>query len=181
MINSIRSEGGLVDIYGVGTRLATCAGPGGGALGGVYKLVEFAGKPRMKMTSDPVKSTLPGCKRWLRAKDGNGRFLIDVLDLGHGHGTPFAAGQVAYDPKHPQRRKTVAPDCQVVDCRSVVMENGRILQPALSLMEMADYCEAQLQCLPEGSLRLINPHVYKVGISKRLLDLREKLQQEHSS
>jgi hypothetical protein len=35
--------------------------------------------------------------------------------------------------------------------------------------------------LPEGSLRLINPHVYKVGISKRLLDLREKLQQEHSS
>ena len=181
VINSIRSEGGLVDIYGVGTRLATCAGPGGGALGGVYKLVEFAGKPRMKMTSDPLKSTLPGCKRWLRAKDGHGRLLIDVLDLDDGRGTPFAAGQVAYDPKHPQRCKMVAPECQVVDCRSVVMENGQALQPAPSLMAMADYCEAQLQCLPEGCLRLINPHVYKVGISKRLLDLREKLHREHSS
>lgn len=180
VINSIRSEQGLVDIYGVGTRLATCAGPGGGALGGVYKLVEFAGKPRMKVTSDPVKSTLPGCKRWLRAKDGKGRFIMDVLDLDEDRDTPFAAGQVAYDPKHPQRCKTVAAECQLVECCSVVMEGGQVLQPARSLMEMADYCEAQLKWLPEGSLRLINPHVYKVGISKRLLDLREKLQREHS-
>jgi len=180
VINSIRNEGGLVDIYGVGTRLATCAGPGGGALGGVYKLVEFAGIPRMKVTSDPVKSTLPGCKRWLRAKDGNGRLVMDVLDLDDDGGKPFAAGQVAYDPANPLRSKTVAPEYQVVDCRSVVMENGQVLQPALSLMEMADYCEGQLKCLPEGSLRLINPHVYKVGISDRLLDLREKLQREHS-
>jgi nicotinate phosphoribosyltransferase len=179
VINSIRSEKGLIDVYGVGTRLATCAGPGGGALGGVYKLVEFAGKPRMKVTSDPVKSTLPGCKRWLRAKDGDGRLVMDVLDLDDDGGEPFAAGQVVYDPANPLRSKTVAAECQVVDCRSVVMENGQILQPAPSLMEMADYCEAQLKCLPEGSLRLINPHVYKVGISKRLLDLREKLQREH--
>ena len=61
------------------------------------------------------------------------------------------------------------------------MEEGQILQTAPSLMEMADYCESQLQYLPEGSLRLINPHVYKVGVSKRLLDLREKLQREHAS
>ena len=31
VIESIRSEGGRVDIYGVGTRLATGAGEGGGA------------------------------------------------------------------------------------------------------------------------------------------------------
>ncbi len=180
VINSIRSEGGMVDIYGVGTRLATCAGPGGGALGGVYKLVEFAGEPRMKVTSDPVKSTLPGRKRWLRAKAGDGRFVMDVLDLDDDNGNPFATGQIAYDPSNPQRCKMVAPESQVVDCRSVVMEKGQILQPAPSLMEMADYCANQLQSLPEGSLRLINPHVYKVGVSKRLLDLREKLRREHT-
>jgi nicotinate phosphoribosyltransferase len=180
VVNSIRNEGGLVDVYGVGTRLATCAGRGGGALGGVYKLVEFDGRPRMKVTSDPVKSTLPGHKRWLRAKDGNGRFVMDVLDLNDDGGTPFVAGQVACDPANPQRCKTVAPECQVVDCRSVVMENGQALQPAVSLMQMADYCADQLKCLPEGSLRLINPHIYKVGISERLLALRETLQREHS-
>jgi len=180
VINSIRSEGGVVDIYGVGTRLATCAGPGGGALGGVYKLVEFAGEPRMKVTSDPVKSTLPGCKRWLRAKDRDGRFVMDVLDLDDHGGKPFAAGQVAYDPSNPQRCKALAAEDQLVDCRSVVMEEGQILQTAPSLMAMADYCASQLQYLPEGSLRLINPHVYKVGVSERLLDLREKLQRAHA-
>jgi len=43
VIESVRSDGGRVDIYGVGTSLATCAGAGGGALGGVYKLVEIDG------------------------------------------------------------------------------------------------------------------------------------------
>jgi len=29
--------------------------------------------------------------------------------------------------------------------------------------------------MPDGSLRLVNPHIYKVGISERLLKLRGKL------
>jgi len=178
VIHSIRSEGGCIDIYGVGTRLATCAGPGGGALGGVYKLVEYAGRPRMKRTSDPVKSTLPGRKRVLRAKDERGRFVMDILDLDEDRDNAFKPGQVAFDPANPQRHKTVAPQCQVIDSRSVVMENGRILKPSPSLQEMSDYCAGQLTCLPEGCLRLINPHVYKVGVSQRLLDLRAHLQQE---
>ncbi|MDH3453574.1 MAG: nicotinate phosphoribosyltransferase [Desulfuromonadales bacterium] len=175
VIDSIRNEGGRIDIYGVGTRLATCAGSGGGALGGVYKLVECAGKPRMKVTSDPAKSTLPGCKRWLRAIDADGRFMMDVLDLRDGPGESFAAGQVAYDPVNIQRQKRLPAGCRLVDCRSVVMDQGEILQRALTLGEMADYSFAQLRNLPEGSLRLINPHIYKVGISGRLLGLRDQL------
>ena len=180
VIHSIRNEGGCIDIYGVGTRLATCAGPAGGALGGVYKLVEYAGRPRMKRTSDPVKSTLPGRKRVLRATDEQGRFVMDVLDLDEDRDNAFKPGQVAFDPANPQRRKTVVQACQVTDCRAVVMENGRILKPSPSLQEMAAFCAGQLNGLPEGCLRLINPHVYKVGVSKRLLDLRDHLQQQSS-
>jgi nicotinate phosphoribosyltransferase len=55
------------------------------------------------------------------------------------------------------------------------MEKGRILQPAPALDAMADYCADQLQRMPDGSLRLVNPHIYKVGISERLFKLREKL------
>jgi nicotinate phosphoribosyltransferase len=40
---------------------------------------------------------------------------------------------------------------------------------------MADYSSGQLRNLPEGSLRLINPHIYKIGVSGRLLDLRDRL------
>jgi len=177
VINSIRNEGGRIDIYGVGTRLATCDGEGGGALGGVYKLVEYGGQPRMKVTSDPVKSTLPGCKRWLRGIDGNGRLVMDVLDLAAAGPDRFVPGQVAYDPLNPQRCKTVPTDVQLVDCRSVVMEDGRLLHAAPELGAMADYCAERLKALPEGCLRLINPHVYKVGVSQRLLDLRAALHQ----
>ncbi len=176
VIQSIRNEGGCIDIYGVGTRLATCAGPGGGALGGVYKLVESDGRPRMKVTSDPAKSTLPGRKRWLRAIDDSGRFLMDVLDLQDGEGEPFRPGQTAYDPADPRRRKTLPADCRLHDCRSVVMENGRALGETPGLSAMADYCVQRLQYLPQGSQRQINPHLYKVGISRRLLDLKSHLE-----
>ena len=176
VIQAIRSDGGQVDIYGVGTRLATCAGPGGGALGGVYKLVEYAGHPRLKTTSDPAKGTLPSRKRWLRAFDSHDQMVMDILDLESSRGEPFSPGQIAYDPANPQRHKTVAIDCQLENCRRLVMEDGRKLQPAEPLQTMADFAASQLKRLPEGSLRLINPHSYKVGISRRLLDLRERLQ-----
>ncbi|MDT8440641.1 MAG: nicotinate phosphoribosyltransferase [Desulfuromonadales bacterium] len=176
VIHSIRADGGRVDIYGVGTRLATCAGPDGGALGGVYKLVEFDGQPRLKTTSDPAKGTLPSRKRWLRVTDSRGRMVMDVLDLLDAPGEPFRAGQTACDPTNPQRQKTVAADCRLDDCRRLVMDRGRRLQPPQPLEQLADYSREQLQRLPEGGLRMVNPHRYKVGISRRLGELRDRLQ-----
>ena len=178
VINSIRGEGGCIDIYGVGTRLATCAGPGGGALGGVYKLVECAGAPRMKISSDPVKSTLPGRKRWLRAVSENGQFQMDILDLATGPGEPFSIGCEAYDPVNPERHKTIDPGSRLVECHDVVMEDGVMLNSTPALDEIADYCQEQLKCMPQGSLRLINPHRYKVGISERLLSLKTALRKD---
>jgi nicotinate phosphoribosyltransferase len=144
-------------------------------LGGVYKLVEIGGRPCLKTTSDPAKATLPGRKRVLRAIGPEGRLVMDVLDLLDGGGEPFRAGETAFDPANLQRCKTVAVDCELVDCREVVMEGGESLVPAPPLAAMADYCARQLQRLPEGSLRLVNPHRYKVGVSRRLLALRDQL------
>lgn len=175
VIAAIRADGGRVDIFGVGTRLATCAGEGGGALGGVYKLVEVGGRPCLKTTSDPAKATFPGRKRVLRAVAPDGRLLMDILDLVDDPGEPFRAGATAYDPGNPQRCKLVPVDCALADCRQVVMEGGEQRVPSPPLAAMADYCARQLQRLPEGSLRLVNPHRYKVGVSRRLLTLRDEL------
>jgi nicotinate phosphoribosyltransferase len=56
-----------VDGFGVGTRLAT--GWDVPALGGVYKLVESAGRPVMK--TSPGKATLPGRHQVFRDGDGD--------------------------------------------------------------------------------------------------------------
>ncbi|HQB38239.1 MAG TPA: nicotinate phosphoribosyltransferase, partial [Deltaproteobacteria bacterium] len=79
VIDSIRDEGGRVDIYGVGTKLATCAGPGGVALGGVYKLAQVGETPKLKVTNDIAKATLPGRKQVLRATGHDGGFLQDII------------------------------------------------------------------------------------------------------
>ena len=61
------AEGAPIDGFGVGTRLTT--GWDVPALGGVYKLVESAGRPVMK--TSPGKATLPGRHQVFRDGDGD--------------------------------------------------------------------------------------------------------------
>jgi nicotinate phosphoribosyltransferase len=175
VIHSIRDEGGKIDIYGVGTRLTTCDGEGGGALGGVYKLVRFDGRPKLKVTSDIAKATLPDCKRVLRGIKRDGSFLMDVLCLKEEN---ISSGARVYDPTNPLRNKTIPEGVTLEEMRQVVMEGGRIVMESPPLEEMADRALAQLQRLPEGSLRLFNPHRYKVAMSQGLHDLRSRLMEE---
>jgi nicotinate phosphoribosyltransferase len=172
VISSIRNEGGRIDIYGVGTRLATAGGEGGGALGGVYKLVRFAGEPRLKVTSDIAKATLPDRKSLQRLIDGDGRFVQDVICRA---GETLAAGATVYDPINPSRRKKVPEGVRCEDIRGVVMDGGAIVGALPDLEACADRCADQLRSLPDGTLRLYNPHRYKVSISPDLHDLREQL------
>jgi nicotinate phosphoribosyltransferase len=172
VIESIRAEGGQVDIYGVGTRLATCAGEGGGALGGVYKLVRIDGHPRLKLTSDVSKATLPDRKRLLRAVDARGNFIQDVLTL---DGEEIAPGDVVFDPANPLQQVRIPERAHFVDLRCEVMSAGTRLSARETLDQAAERCHRELGQLPQGCLRLINPHVYKVSISARLNKLRLSL------
>ena len=60
-----------------------------------------------------------------------------------------------------------------------VMEDGKILGEVLSPRECADYVRSRLDRLPPEHRRFDNPHVYKVGISATLLELRQRLAQSH--
>lgn len=172
VIESICSEGGRVDIFGVGTRLVTCAGEGGGALGGVYKLVEIKGQPTMKLTGDIAKATLPGKKRVLRVTGPDGRLVQDVVCL---EGETPAGRDIIYDPTNPLRRKMLPENCSLSELRSVVMDKGLRLSAAEPLEAMTTRCRSQLALLPDGCLRLVNPHIYKVSISQQLHELRDRL------
>ncbi len=176
IIDSMRSEGGRVDIYGVGTRLASCSGEGGGALGGVYKLVRIGDHPKLKVTSDIAKATLPDRKRLLRAIAPDGSFIQDIITLVDEEVRP---GETIFDPTNPLHHQPLASDVRLEDVRSIVMKDGRRTTPVSpTLDEMADHCCEQLQRLPAGCLRFINPHRYKVSISRNLKELRDRLMEE---
>lgn len=176
IIDSIRDEGGRVDIYGVGTKLATCMGEGGGALGGVYKLVRIGDRPRLKVTSDIAKATLPDRKRVVRAVAPDGSFIQDIILLA---GEDIRPGDTVFDPTNPLQHVTIPGDARFEEIRSVVMTGGkRTSRLAEPLGAMADRCADQLNRLPQGCLRFINPHRYKVSISSGLNHLRIRLMDE---
>jgi len=172
VIDSIREEGGRVDIYGVGTKLATAAGTGGGALGGVYKLVAIDGQPKMKITSDMAKATLPGSKRVLRAIGPEGGYVQDVVCL---EDDALAAGATVFDPVNPLQQTTLPGTIQLVDLRQTVMADGRRTLAPEPLDRMAERCRQEMALLPQGCRRFVNPHRYKVSISARLKELRNTL------
>ncbi len=175
VINSIRNDGGKVDIYGVGTRLATCAGEGGGALGGVYKLVRVGDRPKLKVTSDIAKATLPDRKRLLRAVAPDGSFIQDIICLADEEVGP---GETVYDPTNPLQHVDIPLNATFQEIRAKVMEGGRTIKLRETLDEMADRTACQLTRLPHGCLRFINPHRYKVSISRGLNELRRRLAEE---
>jgi nicotinate phosphoribosyltransferase len=72
-IAELVSAGAPIDGFGAGTRLVT--GGDAPALGGVYKLVESAGRPVMKHSAR--KETLPGRHQVFRSGDGDVIGLID--------------------------------------------------------------------------------------------------------
>lgn len=178
VIESIRSEGGRVDIYGVGTKLATCGGAGGGALGGVYKLVTVDGLPKLKVTSDIAKATLPGKKRVIRVLGADGGMIQDVVCL---EDDRLCGGDTVYDPCHPLQLTTLPANVTLHELRRVVMKNGCRTETREKLDAMAERSAGELAGLPQGCLRFINPHRYKVSISGQLNDLRNRLiNQMHS-
>jgi nicotinate phosphoribosyltransferase len=176
IIDSIRREGGRVDIYGVGTKLAACMGEGGGALGGVYKLVLIGESPRLKVTGDMAKATLPGRKKLVRVVAPDGAFIQDVITLAD---EEVKSGDTVFNPVNPLQQRQLPAGARFEDLRSVVMAEGvrcAVIPPTLD--ETADRCADQLHKLPLGCLRFINPHLYKVSISSRLNDLRIRLMEE---
>jgi nicotinate phosphoribosyltransferase len=78
-IAALLAAGAPVDVFGVGTRLATSFDEP--ALGGVYKLVELQvdHEVRGKVKTSAGKATFPGRKQVWRRSDAHGEYAGDVL------------------------------------------------------------------------------------------------------
>jgi nicotinate phosphoribosyltransferase len=142
----------------------------------VYKLVRIGGSPRLKVTSDIAKATLPDRKRLVRAIAPDGSFLQDVISLAD---EEVKSGDTVFNPVNPLQQTAIPANARFVEVRSAVMVAGKRSCPSTpTLAEMADRCAEQLARLPQGCLRLINPHRYKVSISGELNDLRIRLMEK---
>ena len=58
------------------------------------------------------------------------------------------------------------------------MDEGKRLSASQTPYEIAAYVQERLALLPDEHKRFEYPHIYKVGASKALLDVRDKLVNE---
>jgi nicotinate phosphoribosyltransferase len=170
-LRSLRLQGHEIDIFGIGTHLVTCqAQP---SLGCVYKLVEINGKPRMKISQDAGKTTIPGRKEAYRLMGKNGRPLLDLL-LQVGEKAPKRGKRVLCCHPFEAAKRTYVTPSQVIPLHHCIWD-GKAATEKLSLREAREHVAEQLNMMREDHLRLVNPTPYKVSVTERLFDFMHKL------
>lgn len=175
-ISSIESEGGLIDIYGVGERLITSKSSP--VFGGVYKLVavEKDGKmmPRIKVSENIEKITNPGCKQVWRLfdKDTN-RAIADVITL-EDEVIDDTKEYEIFDQVYTWKTKTVT-NFYATKLQVPVFIDGKCVYEKPSLNEIREYSKEQVDCLWEEVKRFSNPHKYYVDLSTNLWMLKNRM------
>ncbi|XP_033616577.1 nicotinate phosphoribosyltransferase [Fukomys damarensis] len=160
-------EGSEVDIIGIGTSVVTC--PQQPSLGCVYKLVSVGGQPRMKLTEDPDKQTLPGSKAVFRLLASDGSLLLDLLQLAE-EPPPQAGQELRVWPRGSQEPCTVRP-AQVEPLLQLWLQQGQLCEPLPSLTESRAFAQWSLSRLSPVHRQLQNPVLYQVALSEKLQSL----------
>jgi nicotinate phosphoribosyltransferase len=150
-IADLLAGGAPIDAFGVGTQLGTSGDAC--SLGAVYKLVEDASGPKVKLSRG--KATLPGRKQVWRVLDEEGRFDHDVIAL---EGEEVAGGRPLLTRAMAEGKRTG--EAEPLDairerCRATVaaLPPGlRQLGPAERRYEVrrSDQLQAMLQVLSRG-------------------------------
>ncbi|XP_062546676.1 nicotinate phosphoribosyltransferase isoform X5 [Armigeres subalbatus] len=164
-ILSLNEQGHKIDCFGIGTHLVTCQRQP--ALGCVYKMVEINAQPRIKLSQDVVKVTMPGNKNVFRLYGADGHALIDLLQ--RVDESPPEVGQkvLCRHPFQESKRAYVIPT-HVEALYDVYWADGRVTQAMPSLEEVRDRVQNSLKTLRQDHKRTLNPTPYKVAVSDNL-------------
>ena len=164
ILYSLAQQGHEIDIFGIGTHLVTCrAQP---ALGCVYKLVAVNGQPRIKLSDEPDKMTIPGRKEIYRLIGDDRHPVIDLM-IEAGKEPPAIGERILC--RHPLReakRAYVVPK-NVIPLHKCVWD-GRQAFAFPSLDDIRDYVIDQISIVRPDHLRAVNPTPYKVSVSEDL-------------
>ena len=178
-IESLKSQGSKIDVWGVGTKLITSEDMP--ALGGVYKLaaVYEGGKeiPKIKLSDNTAKITNPGFKQVYRITDKtSGKAIADLIALRSETFDENAPLTI----RHPvDRWKTLTLENYALRPLLIpVIEKGKRLYDFPALQDVAAYAATQTATFWEEYTRNALPHLYKVDLSEALLALKDKLMEQ---
>jgi len=172
LIKSLLDQKAPINSFGVGTSLAT--GQPDAALDGVYKLSQINGYPKLKLSENIQKVTLPGIKQVFRFTDDSNCFIADAIALAE---DPVPSKMI-----HPYDiEKSKSLDIKMATpLLNKIMNKGKSLLKNNEPADIAKIVKKRLEQLPEEHKRFNNPHIYKVGISEPLHHLRSELRKRYT-
>lgn len=169
---SLNEQNHKIDCFGVGTHLVTCQKQP--ALGCVYKLVEINGKPRIKLSQDVAKMTMPGRKIAYRLYGCDGFALCDILQRPEEEVPKIQSKVLCRHPFDVQKRAFATPS-QIDELQKVYWSNGKICQKLPLLTEIRDHVKSSLKALRQDHKRNLNPTPYKVSVSDYMYNFINEL------
>jgi nicotinate phosphoribosyltransferase len=165
---SLNQQDHEVDTFGIGTNLVTCAGQT--ALGGVYKLVSINGIPRLKISQELSKVSIPARKSAYRLLDTNGVPILDLMTEAEDEAPKPGAKVMCRHPFLETKRAYVVPSA-VEQLHQLVWDNGKVLVHLPTLQELRDRVKHQISRLRDDHLRFLNPTPYQVSVTQKLYEM----------
>ena len=151
-IRKILTAGAIIDAFGVGTKMGVSADAP--YLNMAYKMVEYNGRPVLKLSSGKV--SLAGPKQVFRQRDEQGFFKKDFIGL---------LGEEMADSE---------------SLLETVMKDGKRLLPRKPLPKIQERFREEFSLLPETYKDLEGNPNYSVEITPRLQALQDRVRREIS-
>ncbi len=177
LVQSLKLQGAQIKSWGIGTKLITSADMP--ALGGVYKMsgvVKEDGTiiPKIKVSETSAKITNPGFKKIVRIYDNQtGKAEADLIML---------QDEVIDTTKpltitHPIEtwKKITFTDYSIKELTFKVVDKGQLCVQMPSLKEIALHAKQEMESFWDEYLRIDKPHIYKVDLSDKLLNLKTQM------
>ncbi|KAK4416184.1 Nicotinate phosphoribosyltransferase 2 [Sesamum alatum] len=168
-LGALNKQGHEVDAFGIGTHLVTCyAQP---ALGIVFKLVEINNQPRIKLSEDVSKVSIPCKKRSYRLYGKEGYPLVDIM-TGENEPSPKVGERIlCRHPFNESKRAYVVPQ-RVEELMKCYWpgRSGKDREELPPINLIRERCIKQLEQMRPDHMRRLNPTPYKVSVSAKLYD-----------
>lgn len=175
IVKSLIEEGARVNTFGIGTDISSSKRSP--ALGVVYKLVAINESPRIKISEDVKKSTIPGKKYVYRLFGQDGLAILDLMTNQAGiENLIDDMGQITcVDPKNPLRHVKVQYYSHKELLTSVLVEGTIKSDVDLSAKKAKLICDEQIQTIRPDHLRILNPTPYKISVGIKYMELIKEL------
>lgn len=149
-------------------------------VGGVYKLVaiEKDGQiiPKVKVSSDTVKTTNPGYKKVYRFYDQDTHKVVGDVIAMHDEVIPKDKYTLISD-RDPWKR-TLIEDYYVRELQVPIFKDGKLVYNEPNIHERKKYCDAEFATLTDRITDITNPHTYYVDLSEKEKELKEYMLSE---